>query len=51
MYDFAYVVLEQGYFRNVSCTLSKISYTITDFCRSEYEFLLTCKLILTEAEG
>jgi hypothetical protein len=26
-------------------------YTITDFCRSEYEFLLTCKLILTEAES
>ena len=26
-------------------------YTITDFSRSEYEFLLTCKIILTEAEG
>ena len=26
-------------------------YTITDFCRSEYEFLLTCKIILNEAEG
>ena len=25
-------------------------YTITDLCRSEYEFVLTCKLILTEAE-
>ena len=25
-------------------------YTITDFCRSECEFLLTCKMILTEAE-
>ena len=22
-------------------------YAITDFCRSEYEFLLTCKIILT----
>jgi len=26
-------------------------YTITDFCRSEYEFLLTCKILLTEPEG
>ena len=25
-------------------------YTITDFCRSEYEFLLTSNIILTEAE-
>jgi len=28
-----------------------IYYTITDFCRSEYEFLLTCKIILTESFG
>ena len=26
-------------------------YTITNFCLSEYEFLLTCKIMLTEAEG
>ena len=26
-------------------------YTITDFCRSEYEFSMTCKIILTEAKG
>jgi hypothetical protein len=26
-------------------------YTITDFCRSEYEFLLNCKIILAEGRG
>ena len=26
-------------------------YTMTDFCRGEYELLLTCKIILNEAEG
>jgi hypothetical protein len=32
-------------------TLDKKYCTITDFCKSEYEFLLTYKIILTEAEG
>jgi len=33
------------------CLIIILYYTITGFCRSEYEFLLTCKIILTEAEG
>jgi hypothetical protein len=38
------------YFIILNCGIMKY-YTITDFCRSEYEFLLTCKITLTEAEG
>jgi len=38
------------YFIILNCGIMKY-YTITDFCRSAYEFLLTCKIILTEGWG
>ena len=42
--------LTKGQILAVSKTCMNEYYTITDFCRSEYEFLLTCKIILTEAK-
>jgi len=35
----------------LNCYVEAKYYTVTVFCRSEREFLLTCKIILTEAEG
>ena len=35
----------------LNCYVEANYYTVTDFCRSEREFLLTCKIILTEAKG
>ena len=35
----------------LNCYVEAKYYTVTDFCRSEREFLLTCKIILTEAKG
>jgi hypothetical protein len=42
-------LLKHNPIRNDRSTLETTgNYTITDFCRSEYEFLLNCKIILAE---
>jgi hypothetical protein len=43
--------LNKFYFNELKVSHAYYTIPFADFCRSECEFLLTCKTIITEAEG